>query len=145
MALPVLHIRGAWRRGSMFSHTLGRRTLKYCLMLAGVHADAVGFFLRRASESMHNNFAIYCGLMMVHWRCYIGLECTILFWERPLSGHSSHKPTGDFYNKTEFEAADESWKLWHFWDGWVNISAAQHPVWQPKNGKPTFSVTAAFP
>lgn len=58
-------------RGSMFSHTLGRRTLKCYLMLAGVHVDTVGFF-RRASESMHNNFAIYCGLVMVQCRCYIG-------------------------------------------------------------------------
>lgn len=41
--------------------------------------DAAGVFLRRASESMHNNFAIYCGLAMVRCRCYIGLECTILF------------------------------------------------------------------
>lgn len=62
----------------MFSHTLGRRTFKCYLMLAGVHVDTVGFF-RRSSESMHNNFAIYCGLLMVHCRCYIGLECTILF------------------------------------------------------------------
>lgn len=41
--------------------------------------DTAGVFLRRAFESMHNNFAIYCGLVMVHGRCYIGLECTILF------------------------------------------------------------------
>lgn len=58
-------------RGSMFSHTLGQRTLKCYLMLAGVHVDTVGVF-RRASESMHNNFAIYCGLVMVQCRCYIG-------------------------------------------------------------------------
>lgn len=48
-------------------------------MLAGVHVDTAGVFFRRALESMHNNFAIYCGLVMVHCRCYIGLECTILF------------------------------------------------------------------
>lgn len=48
-------------------------------MLAREHMDAAGVFLRRASESMRNNFAIYCGLAMVHCRCYIGLECTILF------------------------------------------------------------------
>lgn len=55
----------------MFSHTLGRRTLKCYLMLAAVHVDTAGF-LRRASESMHNNFAIYCGPVMVPCRCYIG-------------------------------------------------------------------------
>lgn len=33
--------------GSMFSHTLGRRTLKCYLMLVGEHVDRVGF-LRRA-------------------------------------------------------------------------------------------------
>lgn len=48
-------------------------------MLAREHMDAAGVFLRRASESMRNNFAIYCGLAMVHCRAYIGLECTILF------------------------------------------------------------------
>lgn len=48
-------------------------------MLAREHMDAAGVFLRRASESMRNNFAIYCGLATVHCRCYIGLECTILF------------------------------------------------------------------
>lgn len=57
-------------------------------------------FLRRALESMHNNFAIYCGLVMVHCRCYIGLECTILFlctqW---VVGHYGHWPTLEFYNK----------------------------------------------
>lgn len=66
-------------------------------MLAGVHVDTVGFF-RRASESMHNNFAIYCGLVMVHCRCYIGLECTILFLSEPTQwvvGHYGHWPTHD--------------------------------------------------
>lgn len=72
-------------------------------MLAGVHVDTVGFF-RRASESMHNNFAIYCGLAMVRYCCYIGLECTILFLSKPTQwvvGHYSHWPTYDFYNKAQ--------------------------------------------
>ena len=38
------------------------------------------FFFRRALESMHNNFAIYCGLAMLQCCRYIGLECTILFF-----------------------------------------------------------------
>lgn len=101
----------------MFSHTLGRRTLKCYLMLAGVHVDTAGFF-RRASESMHNNFAIYCGLVMVHCRCYIGLECTILFSSEPTQwvvGHYGHWPTHDFYNK--------AW--------WLGLNRpAKLPVWR---------------
>lgn len=100
----------------MFSHTLGRRTLKCYLMLAGVHVDTVGFF-RRASESMHNNFAIYCGLVMVHCRCYIGLECTILFWSEPTQwvvGHYGHWPTHDFYNKARWLGLNHPAKL-PFW------------------------------
>lgn len=96
-----MNIRVAWWRGSMFSHTLGWRTLKCYLMLAGVHVDTVGFF-RRASESMHNNFTIYCGLVMVRCCYYIGLECTILFLSMPTQwvvGRYSHWPTYDFYNK----------------------------------------------
>lgn len=88
----------------MFSHTLVRRTLKCYLMLAGVHVDTAGFF-RRASESMHNNFAIYCGLVMVHCHCYIGLECTILFLSGPtrwVVGHDVHWPTHDFNNKARW-------------------------------------------
>lgn len=50
-------------------------------MLAVVCVCALqGFFFRRALESMHNNFAIYCGLAMLQRRRYIGLECTILFF-----------------------------------------------------------------
>lgn len=81
---------------AVFSHTLrARRTLKCYLMLAGEHMDTAGVFLRRAFESMHNNFAIYCGLVMVHGRCYIGLECTILFFARkPLSGLWATTATG---------------------------------------------------
>lgn len=100
----------------MFSHTLGRRTLKYYLMLVGVHVDTVGFF-RRASESMHNNFAIYCGLMMVHCRCYIGLECTILFLSEPTQwvvGHYSHWPTPNFYNKALRLGLDQTMKVESF-------------------------------
>lgn len=64
-------------------------------MLTGLHVDTAGFFFRRALESMHNNFAIYCGLVMVHCRCYIGLECTILFLSEPqwVVGHYGHWPT----------------------------------------------------
>lgn len=63
--------------------------------------DAAGVFLRRASESMHNNFAIYCGLAMVRCRCYIGLECTILFSSKKptrwVAGHYGHRPTRNFF------------------------------------------------
>lgn len=63
----------------MFSHTLGRGIFLKCyLMLAVVRVDTVVFF-RRALEWTHNNFTIYCGLVMVYCHCYIGLECTILF------------------------------------------------------------------
>ena len=113
---PSLHIRGAWWRGSMFSHTLGWRTFKCYLMLAGVHVDTVGFF-GRASESMHNNFAIYCGLVMVHCRCYIGLECTILFLREPtrwVVGHYGHCPTRDLYNKSRWLGPKRPMKL-PFW------------------------------
>lgn len=67
-----------------------------------------GFF-RRASESRHNNFAIYCGLVMVRCRCYIGLECTILFSSEPTQwvvGHYGHCPTGDFDNKARWLGLD---------------------------------------
>ena len=87
----------------MFSHTLGRRTLNCYLMLAVVLVDEMGFF-RRASECMHNNFAIYCGLVRVHCRCYIGLECTILFLSEPthcwVVGQSGPWPIHDFTTKT---------------------------------------------
>lgn len=48
-------------------------------MLAVARVDEVVFF-RRALEWTHNNFTIYCGRVMVYCHCYIGLECTILFW-----------------------------------------------------------------
>lgn len=48
-------------------------------MLVVARVDAVVFF-RRALEWTHNNFTIYCGRVMVYSHCYIGLECTILFW-----------------------------------------------------------------
>lgn len=66
------------------------------------HSRVFFLFFRRALESTHNNFAIYCGLVMVHCRCYIGLECTILFLSRPTQwvvGHYGHWPTHKFYNK----------------------------------------------
>lgn len=74
-------------------------------MLPDVSGSACGHsgFFRRASESTHNNFAIYCGLAMVQCRCYIGLECTILFRSEPTQclvvGHSGLWSTHDFYNK----------------------------------------------
>lgn len=73
-------------------------------MLPDVSGECIWtqWVFRRASESMHNNFTIYCGLVMVHCRCYIGLECTILFWSETTQwvvGHDGHWPTHDFYNK----------------------------------------------
>lgn len=111
---PSVSIRVAFGKGgSMFSHASGRRTLKCYLMLAGEHVDTAGFF-RRASESMHNNFAIYCGLVMVHCRCYIGLECTSLFLREPTQwvvGHYGHWPTHDFYNKAWWLGLNRPTKL----------------------------------
>lgn len=90
-------------------------------MLPDVNGSACGhsgvfFFFRRALESMHNNFAIYCGLVMVHCRCYIGLECTILFLSEPqwVVGHYGHWPTHDLYNKARWLALNHPSKL-PFW------------------------------
>ena len=47
VALPPIAWLVQGEGGSMFSHTLGRRTLKCYLMLVGEHVDRVGF-LRRA-------------------------------------------------------------------------------------------------
>lgn len=54
---------------------------------------------------------------MVHCRCYIGLECTGLFWCEPTQwvvGHYGHCPTHDFYNKAQWLGLNRPMKL-PFW------------------------------
>lgn len=84
---------------------------------------------------MRNNFAIYCGLAMVHCRCYIGLECTILFSSESHSvGCGPLRPPAHsyFFQQQSMLIGSEPPKVscpfdgGHFWGNCVNTSTMQH-------------------
>lgn len=90
---PSLHIRVAQWRGSMFSHTLGRRTLKCYLMLAGVHVDTAGFL-----GVPQKVCTIILPFTAVLWWCTAAVilvwNVPFYFWVSPLSGLWATTATG---------------------------------------------------
>lgn len=88
---PSLRIRLAWRRGSTFSHTLRRRTLKCYLMLVGVHVDTVGFL--GVPQKVCTIILPFTAVLRWCTTAVISVwNVPFYFWGSPLSGLQALQP-----------------------------------------------------